>query len=217
VLRRPNNWFFRRVPRSWQQVPECWLRLSQQQRSLAVSAAVAVVVLTLCVTILSAAWAGKDKQHFAPQVRGEAAGGSGLGLLVFCCCTRGGRKSQVFCSCTKGVSHIAQLHQGTKVTACGWLRPQTGARQDSSSSTLAASSHTGWQGELCSGGKQESGRSCLAGGCAWCSSRNCSGAWQQFAVQIHNVRPLLCLADARYYFSQMQPGSSWGGSGQEPV
>lgn len=51
------------MPRSWQQVPECWLRLSKQQRNLVFSGAVALGVLIVCVAILGAAWAGQDTQH----------------------------------------------------------------------------------------------------------------------------------------------------------
>lgn len=73
---RPSGWFFKRLPRGLQQVPECWLRLSQQQRSLAVSGAIASAVLLLCLAILVAAWSGgggshKQQLQYTPKVCGR--------------------------------------------------------------------------------------------------------------------------------------------------
>jgi hypothetical protein len=63
LLCRPDGWLWKRLPRSWQQVPEWWLRLSKQQHNLVISGAVAFGVLIVCIAILGAAWAGQETQH----------------------------------------------------------------------------------------------------------------------------------------------------------
>ena len=74
-------------------MPECWLRLSKQQRTLVVSGGVALGVLLLCLSVIMAAWFGSTQQH-TPQVStvGDLRGSS-------CVCPEGTQSHLDSCSC----------------------------------------------------------------------------------------------------------------------